>query len=71
MHCKIVHNEYQHESREFYTFIPNEPFCKLLDISPKNFIFSKTVNSEFSPIKVCCTDQNCKQLEIEETYLIS
>ena len=36
------------------------------DISPKNFIFSKTCDSEFSYIQVWFTDQNSKQLEIED-----
>ena len=37
----------QQDSRVLYTFIPNGSFGQLLGISPKNFIFSKTFNSEF------------------------
>ena len=37
---------------------------QLLDISPKNFIFLKSLNSEFSYI-VWFTGQNSKPLEIE------
>ena len=37
--CSIVNNNYQQDSRLAYTFVPNELFDQLLDISPKNFIF--------------------------------
>ena len=46
-------------------FVPNKPFGSLLEISPTNDIFLKTLNSEYSEIKVWFTDQNCKPLEIE------
>ena len=39
--------------------------------SPKNFIFSKNFNSEFSFIEVWFTDQNSKQLEIEDKISIT
>ena len=42
VHCNIVNNDYQYDSRVFYTFVLNNSFGKLLDISPKNPIFSKT-----------------------------
>ena len=48
VHCNIVNNDYQHVSRALYTFISNKSFGQLFDISPKNFIFLKTFNSEFS-----------------------
>ena len=51
VHCNIVNNDYQQDSRVLYTFIPNKLFGQLLDISPKKFIFLKTFNSEFSYIK--------------------
>ena len=37
MHCNIVNNDYQQDSRVLYTFVPNKPFGQLLDISAKNF----------------------------------
>ena len=40
-------------------------FGQLLDISPKNIIFLKTFDSEFSYIEVWSADQNSKLLEIE------
>ena len=39
LHCNIVNNDYQQESRVLYTFVSNKSFGQLLDISPKNFIF--------------------------------
>ena len=47
VHCNIVNNDYQQDSRVLYTFAPNKPFGSLLEISPKNLIFLKTFNSEF------------------------
>ena len=41
----IINNNYQRNSRVLYTYIPNESFGQLLDISPKRFIFLKTFNS--------------------------
>ena len=64
MQCNIVNNDHQQDSRVLYTFVPNKPFCQLLDISPKNFIFLKTFNSELLYIEVWFTDQNYKPLEI-------
>ena len=52
IHCNIVNYSYQQDSRVLYTFVPNISFAQLLDISPKNFIFLKTFNSEFSCIEV-------------------
>ena len=38
----IVNNDYQKDSRALYTFVPNRS-----NISPKNFIFLRTFDSEF------------------------
>ena len=66
IHCNIVDNNYQQNSRIIYTFVPNKPFGSLLEISPPNHIFLKTFNSEFQEIKVWFTDQNSKPLEVED-----
>ena len=66
VHCDIVNNDYQQNSRVLYTFVPNKPFGSLLEISPTNDIFLKTFNSEYDEIKVWFTDQNSKPLEIED-----
>ena len=52
IHCSIVNNDYQQDSRNLYTFGPNKSLGQLLNNSPKNFIFLKTFNSEFSYIEV-------------------
>ena len=65
VHCDIVNNDYQLDSRVLYTFVPNKPFGSLLEISPANHIFLKKFNSEDDEIKVWFTDQNNQPLEIE------
>ena len=66
VHCNVVNNGYQQDSRVLYTFVPNKPFDSLLEVFPKNHIFSKTFNSEFQAIEVWFTDQNSQPLEIED-----
>ena len=56
VHCNIVNNDCQWDSRVLYTFVPNRSFGQLLDISPKNLIFLKTFDSEFPYIQVWFTD---------------
>ena len=65
VHCTIVNNDHQQESRVLHTFDPNRSFGQLLDISPKKFIILKTFNSEFSFIEVWFTDQNSRPIEIK------
>ena len=66
IHCNIVNNNYQQNSRILYTSVPNKRFASLLEISPLNHIFLKTFNSEFQEIKVWFTDQNNSPLEVED-----
>ena len=66
VHCKVVNNDYQQDSRVLYTFVPNKPFGSLLEISPTNHIFLKTFNSEYNEIEFWLRDQNNKALEIED-----
>ena len=66
VHCNIVNNDYQQDSRVLYTFVLNKPFGSLLEISPQNHIFLKTFSSEFQDIRVQFTDQNSQPLEIED-----
>ena len=58
IHCDIVNNDYQQDSRVLYTFAPNKPSGSLLKISPTNHISLKTFNSKYDEIKVWFTDQN-------------
>ena len=71
VHCNIVNNDYQQDSRVSYTFVPNKPFGSLLEISPTNHIFLKTFNSEYDEIKVWFTDQNSQPLEIEDLTMVN
>ena len=71
VHCNIVNNDYQQDSRILYTFVLNKSFGQLLDMLSKNFIFLKTFNSEFSYIEVWFTDQNYKPLEIKDKINIT
>ena len=66
VHCNIVNNDYQQDSKVLYTFVPNKPFGGLFEISLTNHIFLKTFNSEYNEIEVWFTDQNSKPLEIED-----
>ena len=66
VHCNLVNNDYQQDSRILYTFVPNKPFGSLLEISPSNHLFLKTFNSEIREIKVWFTDQKSRPLEVED-----
>ena len=66
VHCGIVNNDYQQESRVLYTFAPNKQFDSLLEISITNHIFLKTIGSEFNQIKAWFTDQKHQPIEIED-----
>ena len=65
IHCNLVNNNYQQDARILFTFVPNNTFGSLLEISPTNHIFLKTFNSEFQEIKIWLTDQTSKPLEVE------
>ena len=65
IHCNIVNNDYQQDSRILYTFVPNKLFGQLLDILPKKVIFLKIFTSEFSYIEVWFTNPGSEPLEIE------
>ena len=64
LHCNIVNNDYQQDSRVLYKFVPNKSFGSLLEISPTNHMFLKTFNSEYNEVIVWFTDQNSQPLEI-------
>ena len=63
VHCNIINNDYQQDSRILYTFVPNKPFGSLIKVSPPNNIFLKTFHSE---IKVWFTDQNSNPFDKED-----
>ena len=63
VHCNLANDDYQQDSRMLYTIVPNKAFGNLLEISPRNYIFLKTFNSEFQQITIWFTDQTSKPLE--------
>ena len=66
VHCNMVNNDYQQDSKVSHTFVPSKPFGSLLETSPTSHIFLKTFNSEYSEIEVWFTDENSQSLEIED-----
>ena len=71
VHCTLVNNDNQQDSRILYTFVPSKTFGSLLEISPTNQVFLKTFNSEFQEVKVWFTDQTSKPLELEDKINIT
>ena len=71
VHCNLVNNDYQQDSRILFTFVPNKSFGSLLEISPTNQVFLKTFNSEFQEVKIWLTDQTSKPLELEDKINIT
>ena len=59
IHCNIVANDYQHDSRVWYAFVPHKPFGSLLENSPTNHIFLK---EKYQNIEVLFADHNNKPL---------
>ena len=51
IHCNIVNNNYQQDSRALYTVVPNKSFGQLLDMPLKNFTFLKTFTQNFHILK--------------------
>ena len=39
VHCSLVNNDYQQDSRILHTFVPNKTIGSSLEISPTNHIF--------------------------------
>ena len=68
VHCNLVNNDYQQDSRILYSFVPNKTFASLLEISPANQVFLKTFNSE---VKIWFTDQTNKPLKLQDKINIT
>ena len=68
VHFNLVKNDYQHSSDVLFSFVPNKQFGQLINISPNTLSMMNTVNinTEFSFVEVCFTDQVSKPLEIED-----
>ena len=51
IHCNIVDNSYQQNSRILYTFVPNKTFDSLLEISLQIIFFKKHLLQNFRKSK--------------------
>ena len=73
VHCNLINNDYQQDSRILCTFVPNKPLGSLLEILPSSHAFLKTSNSKFREIKVWFTDKKDKSrpLEVEDKINIT
>ena len=71
VHCNLVNNNYQQQSKVLFTFVPTTQYGQLISISPHSSIFFKTMNTDFSEIEIWFTDQNNNSLEIEDNVNIS
>ena len=61
IHCNMVNDNYQQNSRVLYAFLPNNLFGQLLDISPEEYLYNE----------VWFTNQNSNPLEIEDKINIT
>ena len=66
VHCNLVNNNYKQASKVLFTFFPNKQFEQLITVAPHSLTMLNTANTKFSSIEVWFTDQNSKQLEIED-----
>ena len=71
VHCNLVKNNYQQASKVLFTFVSNKQFGHLINISPHSLIMLNATNTESSFIEVWFTDQNSKQLQIEDNVSIT
>ena len=71
VHCNLVNNDHQQDSRILFIFVPNKSSGSLLEISPTNHVFLKTFNSAFQEVKIWFTDQTSKQSELEDKINIT
>ena len=51
VHCNLVNNDYQQDSRILYTFVANKTLGSLLEISPTNQVFLKHLILNFKKLK--------------------
>ena len=62
----LVKNDYQHSSKILFSFVLNKQLGQLINISPNTLTMTNTINTEFSFVEVCFTNQISKALEIED-----
>ena len=71
LHCNIVNYDHQEDLRVLYLFVPDKLFVQLLDISPKKFMFLKTLNSKLYIVKsgLLIEILNCSRYNTKQTLL--
>ena len=71
MHCNLVKNNFQHNSKVLFTFAPNKQFGQLINISPHSLTMMNTINTEFSSVEVWFTDLASNTIEIEDNVSLT
>ena len=71
VHCNLVNNAYQQQSRVLFTFVPTKQYGQLISILPHSLVLLKTMNTDFSEIEIWFTDQNNNVLGLEDNVNIS
>ena len=66
VHFNLVNNNYQEAFKVLFSFVPNKWLGQLINILLHSLTMLNATNTEFSFIEVWFTDQNSKQLEIED-----
>ena len=68
VHYNLVNNNYQQAYKVLFPFVSNKQFGQLITIAPHSLTMLNTTNTEFSSTDVWFTDQNSKQLEVEDNF---
>ena len=71
MHCNLVNSNYQQASKLLFIFVTNKQFGQLITIAAHSLTMLNRKNTEFSSTEVWFTDQNSKQLEIEDNVNVT
>lgn len=71
VHCNLVDNKYQLNSKILHSFVPDKPFGYLLNITPPHPIKARVLKSKFNMIEVWFTDQDINPLKIEDRVSVT
>ena len=66
VHCDLVNNNYQQAWKVLFTSVSNKQFGQLINMAPHSLTMLNTTSTEFLFIEVWFTDQNSRQLKIED-----
>ena len=65
IHCNLVKNDYEHESKFLSSFVPNKQFGQLINLSPHSLTMKNTINTEFSFVEVWLQIKLVKSLKLK------